>query len=155
MMQDDLTSPDPLNSDERAYLVQARLGRLATANVSGQPSVVPVCFALLPAHAVSVIDEKPKRLPTHALRRVRDLRANPTAALVVDHWSEDWTALGWVQLRGPVAFWTPEMPAWQLAIEALRVKYPQYNAMNLDGRPVIALRIETVRQWGSLTLQNQ
>ena len=34
------------------------------------------------------------------------------------------------------------------ALDALRAKYPQYRAMALDGRPLIALTPVRVSSWG-------
>ena len=34
---------------------------------------------------------------------------------------------------------------------AARERYPQYRAMNLDGLPVIALRVAHVASWGALS----
>ncbi len=34
------------------------------------------------------------------LRRMRNIAKNPTAAVVGDHYDDDWAKLGWVMLRG-------------------------------------------------------
>ncbi|MFC4407250.1 pyridoxamine 5'-phosphate oxidase family protein [Haloarchaeobius iranensis] len=83
-----------LSEAERRYLCEARVGRLATADDDGRPNVLPVCFALDDGAIVSAVDEKPKATAPGTLRRVRDVRANPTVALVVDHYTPDWTDLG-------------------------------------------------------------
>ncbi len=41
----------------------------------------------------------------------------------------------------------PEHAAAQLG---LRARYPQLAAMNIEGRPVIAIRMERVASWGDL-----
>lgn len=135
---------------EREYLETARVGRLATADAEGRPHAVPVCFALLDATVVSAVDEKPKSAPPEALRRSRDVRANPRVALVVDHYCEDWSALGWLQLRGTAGHLEPGEPDHDRAVTALRAKYDQYADHALEERPVIRIRPGSVLSWGTL-----
>ena len=81
-----------------AFLGEARVGRLATADAAGRPLVVPVCFAVDGDAVYSAVDDKPKR--TRELRRLRNIAENPHVALVVDEWSEDWARLRWVMIEG-------------------------------------------------------
>jgi PPOX class probable F420-dependent enzyme len=107
----------------------ARVGRLATANLDGQPLVVPVCFALVDDTIYSAVDLKPKR--TRELRRVRNVRENPRVSLVVDEYDdEDWTKLRWVMLEGTAAVMA-DGPERESALAALVEKYAQYAAMDL------------------------
>jgi nitroimidazol reductase NimA-like FMN-containing flavoprotein (pyridoxamine 5'-phosphate oxidase superfamily) len=72
-------------------LRDARIGRLATVNERGHPSVVPFCFAVIGEDepvVVSVLDEKPKHVPDEELARVRNITHNPNVAFVVDHYEE-------------------------------------------------------------------
>jgi len=71
-------------------------GRLATADRSGRPLVVPVCFVLEGSAIYSAIDAKPKRDPSRPLRRMRNVEENPQGSLVVDEYDEDWTRLRYV-----------------------------------------------------------
>ena len=128
-----------------AFLREARVGRLATADAAGHPLVVPVCFVFDGEALYSAVDDKPKR--TRELRRLKNLAENPRASLVVDEWDEDWSRLRWViveggtdVLRGGADF--------ERAVEALREKYPQYRAMDLrtDGT-VVRLHAERVLAW--------
>jgi PPOX class probable F420-dependent enzyme len=132
------------------FLQEARVGHLATAGASAEPSVVPVCFAIDPPHVFTVIDAKPKRVGAEQLRRVRNLRANPRAALVVDRWDEDWSRLGYVLLRGTVEL-IEQGPAHARGLELLRAKYDLYRAMKLERSILIGLRIETHHCWGDLS----
>ena len=78
-----------------------RVARLATVSAAG-PRLVPVTFAWHGGTAVWAVDRvKPKR--PGPLRRERDLAADPRVAMLVDHYSEDWTALWWVELQGTAA----------------------------------------------------
>ena len=57
------------------------------------------------------------------------------------------SGLGMVRGRAEVLDGGPEHAAAQLG---LRARYPQLAAMNLAGRPVIAIRVERVASWGDL-----
>jgi len=139
-----------LDGHEREYLEAARLGRLATADAEGRPHVVPVCFAVVGDVLVTPVDEKPQTVSPRDLRRLRDLRENPRVALVVDHYAEDWTDLGWVQVRGTATVVEPGGDGHAAAVEALRSKYDQYASHALEERPVVRISPGTVRSWGRL-----
>src|SRR6185437_11580644 len=51
----------PLEPRERRFLAACRVAHLATADASGAPHVVPVCFVLAGATLYVTIDAKPKR----------------------------------------------------------------------------------------------
>ena len=140
------------NAAERALLETQRVGRLATVDADGMPHVVPVCYALVDRTLYVVLDEKPKRVAARALKRVRNILANPRAALVVDHYEDaDWSRLGWVMARGQAEIVEPG-EEHAAALRALRGRYPQYLSMDLDQSPMIALRIEKITRWGKPTL---
>ncbi|MFZ2007007.1 MAG: TIGR03668 family PPOX class F420-dependent oxidoreductase [Stellaceae bacterium] len=138
-----------LSDSQRDFIERSRIGRLATADSSGAPYLVPVCFALAEASLYITIDEKPKRRD-RPMKRVRNILENPRAAFVVDRWDEDWARLGWVLLRGPAEI-LDSGAEHDAAQESLRRRYPQYRAMNLADLPVIALRITDVASWGDLS----
>lgn len=135
---------------ERRYLESARVGRLATADADGRPHAVPVCFAFADDHIVTPIDEKPKRVSPDDLRRSRDISENPRVALIVDHYAEDWSQLGWVQVRGTATRCTPSDEIHPLGVRALRGKYDQYADHGLEDRPLIRISPGSVRSWGRL-----
>ena len=136
-----------LNDKARALLERARVGRLATADAAGAPHVIPVCFALLDGRIYSIVDEKPKR--TTRLARLRHIEANPSVALVVDRYDEDWSMLAWVLVRGAASVLdaATSKNEHRVAVAALRAKYQQYQAMNLEGRPLIVLTPGRVNAW--------
>jgi PPOX class probable F420-dependent enzyme len=109
--------------------------------------VVPVCFAYLDGRFYIAIDEKPKR--TVRLKRVRNIEENAQAALVFDHYDEDWSQLGWVMVKGSAAI-LEEGVEHARAIAALRERYDQYRAMALERRPLIRVTPESVSSWGLL-----
>lgn len=133
----------------RDFLTRQRVGHLATVSPSGEPHVVPVCYAFAEDTIYTPIDQKPKQ-PGRTLQRVRNILATGRAALVVDRYDDDWTKLGWVLLRGKAELLDPPAVEHQRAIELLRQRYPQYRTMRLEERPIIALRVERVTQWGNL-----
>lgn len=115
--------------------------------------MVPVCYAVGDAAVYFVADEKPKRGPARALKRLRNVRENPRAALVVDDWSEDWTRLAWVLVRGSACVVAPPEHARALAL--LRARYPQYRRMSLDDperNPVVAVAPTRVVVWRAASL---
>jgi PPOX class probable F420-dependent enzyme len=137
-----------LTAARRRLLDDCRVGRLATADKSGMPHVIPVCYAVDGETLYITIDEKPKRRDV-PLKRVRNIRENPQAAFVADRYDEDWSRLGWVMLRGRAEILQSGVEH-DRAQELLRARYPQYRAMKLAGLPVIALRIERIASWGDL-----
>jgi PPOX class probable F420-dependent enzyme len=123
-------------------LVSARVARLAFLDGDDRPRVLPVTFAVADDAVWSAIDRKPKRTPEPA--RVRWLRRRPEAALVVDFYDEDWSALAWVQLLGTVE--VIEIDAGGPAAEALTAKYPQYRSDPPPG-PLLRLGVERALHW--------
>jgi len=138
---------------ERAFVLAQRVARLATADAAGAPHVVPVCFALGGGALYVAIDEKPKRPGPAGMKRLRNIAANPQAAVVVDRYAEDWSQLGWVMLRGRAEVMEAGDPEHAAALALLRTRYAQYQSMRLEDLPVIALRIARVTSWGDLTAQ--
>jgi PPOX class probable F420-dependent enzyme len=135
-----------LSDSERAFLTRQRIGHLATAGRSGVPHLVPVCFAVGVRDLYTAIDEKPKS--GRVLKRLQNILENPKAALLVDHYEDDWSRLGWVRVDGTAELLSETLERDE-AIGLLRFRYPQYRAMRLT--LVIALRIARVRFWGDLT----
>jgi PPOX class probable F420-dependent enzyme len=129
-----------------ALLRDARVGRLATADATGRPLVVPVCYAFDGARCYSAVDAKPKR--TRNLRRLRNIAENPQVSLVVDEWDEDWSRLRWVIVEGRTEVLTAGA-GFTRAIDLLRAKYPQYRALPLERTEgtVIEIVPERILSW--------
>ena len=134
---------------QRRFVESMRVARLATADAGGAPHVVPVCYGLLGESLYVTIDEKPKRAGVRAMKRLRNIEENPTVAVVVDRYDDDWSRLAWVMLRGQAEI-LDKGDEHDRAQAALRERYPQYRAMRLEPLPVIALRIARVNAWGAL-----
>ena len=139
-----------LSEDQRRFLENRRVAHLATADAAGAPHVVPVCFAVRENDVYITIDDKPKRGPATALKRLRNIARNPAVALVADHYDDaDWTRLGWVMVRGKAEI-IDEGPEHRRAQDLLKSRYAQMRAMDLGRHPVIAIRIERATSWGSI-----
>ncbi|HEY0185363.1 MAG TPA: TIGR03668 family PPOX class F420-dependent oxidoreductase [Rhodopila sp.] len=137
-----------LSDAQRRFLERSRVAHLATADRAGVPHVVPVCFALDEASLYITVDEKPKRTDI-PLKRLRNIQENPAVAFSVDRWSEDWTRLGWVMLRGTAEILS-DGAEHDRAQDLLRQRYPQYRTMELAALPVIAVRLQRALSWGTL-----
>ena len=127
----------------RERIGTARVARLATTTPSGRPHVVPVCFAPAGDTMYSAVDGKPKS--TRALQRLANLRAHPDAALLIDHYDEDWTTVWWVRLDVVGRVLDPGAEQ-DRALAALRDKYEQYRRDPPAG-PVMALDVVSWRAW--------
>jgi len=128
----------------RELLERERVGRLGLLDDEGSPRVLPVTYALSGGRLVSAVDHKPKQRPGDQLARVRWLRARPRAALTVDHYDEDWSAIAWVQVLGAVQVLDAQSAPEALA--ALSERYPPYRERPPAG-PVLALTPERLLWW--------
>ena len=95
--------------------------------------MVPVCYATDGRAYYSPIDAKPKRTPVAGLKRVRNIRANPQVALLIDHYEEDWARLRFVMVQGRAEL-LDGGTEWRAARTLLEAKYPQYRALPLRPR---------------------
>ena len=146
-----LADPKVLSDRERRFLFTRRVAHLATADHRAIPHVVPVCFMILHRTLYIAIDEKPKRVASGSLKRIRNIERNPMVAIVVDRYDEDWSLLGWVMLRGRAEILrggTEHNHAQAL----LRSRYRQLTVMQITEQPVIAIRVTRVTSWGNLLL---
>ena len=141
-----------LKDAERQFVEAMRVARLATADASGTPHVVPVCYAVIGDNFYVTIDEKPKRSGVRGMKRLRNIEANPEVAVVIDRYDDDWDRLAWVMLRGRAEI-LDAGDEHDRAQSVLRERYPQYRTMRLEPLPVIALRIDRVNAWGALAVR--
>ncbi len=138
-----------LTRTQREFLHRMRVGRLATADAQASPHVVPVCYVVDGDCAYITVDRKPKQQHGQPLKRIRNIIDNPSVALVVDRYDEDWGRLGWVMLRGRASV-IEAGEEHDRAQAMLAGRYTQYADMALDDLPVISIRIERVNAWGYL-----
>jgi PPOX class probable F420-dependent enzyme len=134
----------------REFVAGARVAHLATADGGGAPHNVPLCFWFDGERIYFAIDEKPKRQKGLALKRMRNIAENPRVAVVIDHYEEDWSQLGYVLIQG-FARVVEDNEEYLGALRHLREKYLQYRAMNLtpEKNPIVKIEPETVHLWGA------
>ena len=143
-----------LPPDLDVLLRVSRVGHLATVDEHARPHVVPVCYVVSGNVAYIALDSKPKTVPATALRRVRNLLANPHVQLLVDVYSEDWSQLAYVQLRGRAALLSPG-DEHRAALDLLRAKYPQYEQMALEDAPLIRIEVRRAVTWSASAAGSQ
>ena len=127
----------------RRRVEESRYGYLSTAGQDGRPHVVPVVFVVDGETVCFAVDSKPKR--TTNLKRLRNIAANPSVALLVDHHEEDWSRLWWVRVDGSARL-LDRAPDAEHAIDLLVEKYPQYTRHRPAG-PVVAIDIQRITGW--------
>jgi PPOX class probable F420-dependent enzyme len=131
------------------FLRSARVAHLATADRSGKPLVIPICFVFDGKEFFSSIDEKPKRLSPQRLKRLRNIEENSQVSLVIDRWDEDWRKLAYILVSGRARILLSGQKH-RSAVSLLRKKYRQYRSMAIDQRPMIVISLRDVKVWGNL-----
>lgn len=124
-------------------LAEARVAHLATAGDDGRPHIVPIAFVIEGDTLYFAVDAKPKQ--TQNLKRLKNIAANPTVSVLVDHYEDDWTMLWWVRVDGTAHVVTDGVQAGS-ATDRLVDKYAQYRNARPDG-PVVAIHIDRVTGW--------
>jgi PPOX class probable F420-dependent enzyme len=137
-----------LTDAETAFVQRQRVARLATADAAGNPHVIPCCYAFDGTRFYTPLDEKPKRVDSRQLRRVRNIEARPAVALVIDQYDDDWSHLGYVLVQGQAKLLAPNNDEHAHALVLLRERYVQYRTMALENYPVIAIMPEQITSWG-------
>ncbi|HVO28257.1 MAG TPA: TIGR03668 family PPOX class F420-dependent oxidoreductase [Candidatus Margulisiibacteriota bacterium] len=136
-----------LSDEERSFSEDHRVAHLATADASGAPHVIPICYAVVGNAFYFIVDEKPKRTRT-GLKRLRNIAANPRVALVIDDYDEDWRRLAYLLVRGRAAV-VADQAEYTAVLGALRERYPQYRAMPLASatHPMVRIVPEHRHLW--------
>jgi PPOX class probable F420-dependent enzyme len=125
----------------------ARVAHFATADASGQPHVIPICFVFDGKCFYSPIDEKPKRVSPVKLKRLRNIAENSNVALVIDRYNENWRRLAYILILGKARIlWRGKTHL--RAVTLLRRKYPQYRSMAIHERPMISIAPQNIVVWG-------
>jgi PPOX class probable F420-dependent enzyme len=123
-------------AEARRRFAAARVARLATAG----PHIVPVTFAVEGDCVFTAVDHKPKR--TTALKRLANIARDPRVSLLVDEYSDDWSALWWARADGVASV----HDSHQRAVELLVERYEQYRDRPPEG-PVIAVAVSRWSGW--------
>jgi PPOX class probable F420-dependent enzyme len=130
---------DPREARER--FATARVAHLATITPTGAPHIVPIVFALVGETIYSVVDQKPKR--TTDLQRLANVRTNNRAAVLTDHYEDDWTKLWWVRADGAARTLAPDEPEARRSLAALRKRYEQQRPVG----PILAFDVHRWTGW--------
>jgi PPOX class probable F420-dependent enzyme len=133
-------------AEARGRFAAARVARLATADASGQPHLVPIVFAVTGEMIYSAVDAKAKR--TTALRRLANVAVNPAVAVLVDHFDDDWNDLWWVRADGTGRVLAIDEAEAGRAVELLAERYPQHRANPPPG-PVLAVDVQRWSGWAA------
>jgi PPOX class probable F420-dependent enzyme len=134
----------PERSRER--FAAARHALLATADSDGAPHIVPIVFALAGETIYNAVDRKPKR--TIELRRLANARANPRAAVLVEHYSDDWEQLWWVRGEGGARVIAADTPEGAAALQLLAARYEPYLREPPPG-PLLAIDVARWSGWSA------
>lgn len=141
--------PLEIDSETSSFVQTRRVARLATSSDDGTPSVVPICYVFDGERLFTPIDEKPKQVEPGSLKRIRNIHSNRNVAIVVDDYSEDWSKLAYVLIRGSAEVIYAGDSEHSAAIALLREKYEQYQSMNLEERPIIKVTPVRIKRWAS------
>jgi PPOX class probable F420-dependent enzyme len=145
-----MTHRKTLTETEILFINTQRVARLATADLDGHPHIVPVCYAYDGIHFYIPLDEKPKRVDEHTLKRVRNILARHEASLLIDQYDDDWSRLGYVLVHGHAGLLQPEDFLHARALVLLRERYIQYRTMALEKHAMIIITPDSVTSWGSV-----
>jgi nitroimidazol reductase NimA-like FMN-containing flavoprotein (pyridoxamine 5'-phosphate oxidase superfamily) len=129
---------EPMPEAIREFVRTARVCRIATVRADGSPHLIPVCPVF---DGTALFIDIGRRYAT-----AEGVMANGRLAVLIDEYSDDWSKLKAVLLRGraePVEGEERDR-AWEL----IREKFPQYKPIGWAPRLTLALRIEDWRQWG-------
>jgi len=129
----------------RRRIADAQVARLATVGAGGKPHVVPITFAVDGDTIYFAVDAKPKR--TTDLKRLRNIAANPSVSVLVDHYEDDWTRLWWVRIEGTARLLPDGVQAGR-ATDLRAARYSQYQRARPEG-PVVAISIDRMSGWSS------
>ena len=132
------------------FLESKLVAHLATADSSGLPQVVPICYTIENSALHFLLDIKPKTVSPYQLKRVKNISQNPNVSVVVDHYSNNWNELAFVHLRGKATI-IADFDKHSKVIESLRTRYPQYNQAAIEKSILVKVDIETAYPWGAIS----
>ena len=143
--------PEPLRAEDRQFLEDQRVARLATASPTGEPHLVPIVYCVLGDTLYFVVDDKPK--PTRVgLKRLRNIGDNPRVAVLVDRYEEEWTRLRYLQVYGDAGLVT-DADEYARALDQLRRRYRPYRdmAIHFDSHPMVRIAVRRCHRWRAST----
>ena len=147
---------------------RARVARLATADSKAKPHIVPVVFAFDGEKYYIPIDEKTKTTKPAELRRIKNIDTNPSVALLIDEYNEDWEKLLFIMVQGKAAILGKKKgndedggggvhgddKLLKKAHKLLYIKYPQYQLIDI-GKLCIVIYPQKTLFWSMLSRENK
>ena len=125
-----------------AFVRSQRVARVATVGRGGVPNNVPICPVAISGRLYFA--------SSGTARKVRDLRRNPHVALAFDVYSDNWTRLAGVMIRGTASI-IEDGAAFHRVRLALYRKYKTYRRLSPieEGESVIVCVTPTSsHSWG-------
>lgn len=110
--------------------------------------MVPIVFVVVEDEIYSAIDNKPKSSAGSQgrLRRLDNIRANPSVSVLVDHYADDWRRLWWARADGRARVVAAADAEAAAPLRALIERYPQYEEAPPSG-PVVAIAVQRWSGW--------
>jgi len=132
------------------FIERARVARLATIDSEFKPHLVPVVFVFDGNHFFIPIDEKRKTVEPDKLKRIRNIQHNPSIALLIDQYDEDWTKLTFVMIEGEASIANKSEGNLQVkqAYQKLITKYIQYQKVRV-GEMCIIITPKKLTSWSN------
>lgn len=140
-----------IRPDTKEFIQKVRVARLATIDSDFKPHLVPVVFVFDGNNFFTPVDEKRKKAKPEKLRRIKNIEGNPSVALLIDEYNEDWTRLAFVMIQGVASIVKSRPQAdiqVQEALKQLTIKYTQYQRVG-TGEILIRIKPEKVVSWRS------
>lgn len=136
----------------RTIIYKARVARLASVDTECKPHLIPVVFVFDNDCYFIPIDEKTKRSRPEKLKRAKNIQQNPSVALLIDEYNEDWTKLYFIMIQGRASIIGKELEQQdellllEKAHKLLSDKYLQYQKIGI-GEYVIMIIPQKVITW--------
>jgi PPOX class probable F420-dependent enzyme len=133
-------------------LHNSKIARLAPVDpANNQPYVVPVVFAFNGNNIFIPIDDKPKRVNSNQLKRVKNIQKNPNISFLIDIYDDkDWNNLCYLMIQGKarIANMVNDIDTIEKAHFLLSNKYLQYRNMIIQiGDKCIVIDIQKAITW--------
>ncbi|MFX1286838.1 MAG: pyridoxamine 5'-phosphate oxidase family protein [Promethearchaeota archaeon] len=120
-----------ISNDAKKFLKEGRVLRIATIDKRGFPCIAPFCYWIQ--------DNSVYILTRPETKTVRNLRKNAEAAILIDHYDEDWSQLKFCMIKGKTALIEDRDEV--LKLHAIRgKKYSQQG--DPTGRTFVVIQLE-------------
>lgn len=122
-------------------------GVLSTVHAERGVDAVPVVYTVGDDRTVGIPIDRVKPKSSTRLQRLRNLEADPRAALLIEHWDrDDWSQLWWVRAE---LLWDGDVDASRAEPSAARLarRFEQYRDRPFAA--IVVLRIVDVTGWSA------